>query len=303
LQENIEECQSAAEFLLEPWVLIQLPFKPLLLHQWCVALIAEALKFYKELGDMTTVVPSRLHRPVTKLVEMYNLMMRTACNYIINVVAYVYGGVCSYTLDNLPEVLSVLEFVLSDECRNGVKALKNLAWNSTTKSSLRELPVKMNGLDFDSFCCYNKNYWKRKKVVNDICPRVGDGSVSNRKTVKKCDEGNITDSEREAVKKFIKEKILTTGRMKQDCIADALLMIDNSKPLVNSLVPVYRSYLEDLGENQKIEFLGNLSILLKGDLLYATYFYSNIERFEWDSRTRLRCNVQYFLPHFGHQPG
>jgi hypothetical protein len=51
----VEECKSAEEYLFEPWVLLQLPFEPVILHQWSVALMAEALRFRKQITDFTTM--------------------------------------------------------------------------------------------------------------------------------------------------------------------------------------------------------------------------------------------------------
>jgi len=40
-----EDKEDNLEFVMDPWVLVQLPFQPTLLHQWSIALLAEYLQF------------------------------------------------------------------------------------------------------------------------------------------------------------------------------------------------------------------------------------------------------------------
>ena len=53
-------CKSAKDFLLEPCILIQLPWTPILLHQWLVAALAEVLLFEKSSVELR-------HWPIPKL--------------------------------------------------------------------------------------------------------------------------------------------------------------------------------------------------------------------------------------------
>jgi len=46
-----ESDEDPLDFLTEPWVLVQLPFQPTLLHQWLATLVAEYLKFEKMQAD------------------------------------------------------------------------------------------------------------------------------------------------------------------------------------------------------------------------------------------------------------
>jgi len=42
--------EAILDFLTDPWVLVQLPFQPTLLHQWSLALLTEYLRFEKEVS-------------------------------------------------------------------------------------------------------------------------------------------------------------------------------------------------------------------------------------------------------------
>jgi hypothetical protein len=74
--EDVEQCESAEEFLLEPWVLLQLPFEPTILHQWAVALMAEALRFQKKIIDFIAMAyPEHLKTVVDKLIAIASLLL------------------------------------------------------------------------------------------------------------------------------------------------------------------------------------------------------------------------------------
>jgi hypothetical protein len=47
--EELHLCKSAEEFLMCPWVLIQLPWNAVLFNQWLLAALAEVLEFKKHL--------------------------------------------------------------------------------------------------------------------------------------------------------------------------------------------------------------------------------------------------------------
>jgi len=246
----VEECQTAAEFLLEPWILVQLPFQPLLLHQWSVALLAEALKFQKELGEFQSM-PKQLQRPVGKLVEMCQLMFKMAFQFFDHFSIYMYegkttmdGNVGLEFLKHVPDVLPVIKFVLSNECKTIVKVLTKMASSFPfTDHSGKHAQIE-SGADF-SFC-YNQNYWKQKSLVHILCsrdfrapcpvkhPQVKDFGV-------KSDLSDVTASELEGLKKLIEEKFISTGKLKGRSKEFILGMLQGQ--FLGKLIPLYRWYL------------------------------------------------------------
>jgi len=241
LQEDVEECESAAEFLLEPWVLVQLPFQPLLLHQWCVALMAEALKFKTELGDIC-YFPLQLQSAGKKLLEMWNVMFLTVVKYFSHFQCNVYLGSSFYSLEGLPETLAVLEFVLSPECKKLINALKRMAWERCHKTAFA--PVQAEKTDF-FYGCYEAQFWGEKLVINTMCvssPVEGPVDPTNRHF-----GAEITEDEVQGLKNLVDEKLIKTGVLKaasKEIIFDCL--VNKSKHVA---VPVYRAYMAEQGNS------------------------------------------------------
>jgi len=206
-------------------VLIQLPFQPLLLHQWCIALLAEALKFHKEICDFYMLpIPKHLRRLVPHLFAMCTQMFTSHNICFGHLEMFIYHGqenvqnnVDWKFLKSMPETLAVLEFVLSDECRNVVKALKRMAWNKTTKLDFRERiggaypPVNFNRFDI----CYNMNYWKQKSPIRCMSAKyiwVEDLEPFRVQHPRRA----LTPSEWNVFYALIDEKAIKTGRIKDE---------------------------------------------------------------------------------------
>jgi len=236
---------------LEPWVLLQLPFQPLLLHQWSVVLLAEALKFQQEICDFYCIpLVKRLHILAVKLIDMCNLMFKTAVDSSFQHFAnYIYlecndfeANVGSEFLATLPETLAVIEFVLSAECRNVVKALKKMAFNPSTKTDSKEW-TKESVFDFECyFLSYNAHFWKQSSTVHCMCPsepsvpRPGDAVD----VFKKYKKGATTETEKAGLKKLVEEKIIKAGRLKGESSEVILSALSRGQEV---LIPFYRAYV------------------------------------------------------------
>jgi len=256
-QENLEECQTATEFLLEPWILVQLPFQPLLFHQWSVALLAEALKFEIELKELF-YIPSHLKTPVGKLEKMCNLMFRAAFKFFDHFTSYFYkeeenlsSNVGSSFLDLLPEVLPVIEFVLSEDCRKIIKALTRIALSSTSVKYKRTEAQIESGDNFP--CCYNIYYWKQESVLSSICSKdvmtscfLKSHPWPDPKVVKERVEAIVeTASEVEGLKNLIEEKLFNTGQIKGENKEFFFGMLDGIN--LKNLIYMYRNYVKISG--------------------------------------------------------
>jgi len=236
LQENVEECQSAAEFLLEPWILVQLPFQPLLLHQWAVALLAEALKFQRELDDVS-FYPVQVQSLVKKLDSMGSQLGSTAFKYLSHFSDFAHKGIGNYTLQAFPETLAVLEFVLSADCRNVVKALKRRDWSRSTKTCCLKFPNSA------SVCCYSPYFWRGESAsVASMMPQLQakDAKPRPRKSTE------ATDAELEGLRQLVEEKLVKTGRLtgaSDEYIFDLLVKFKDTT------VPLYRIYKFEEGKS------------------------------------------------------
>jgi len=248
-QKNVEECKSAAEFLLEPWVLLQLPFQPLLLHQWCVALHAESLKFKKEICDFNLIpYPTRLRQVVVKLEQMANFMLTTSDNFFDHFYVSMYTdvgenhdeNVSSSFLENLHKVLSTVEFVLSDECRNAVKTLKRLAWNETVQTDIKKIKDEIRLMEA-YLSCYNRQMWRGRAAVHCMCPL---DRRSKADDIKNYSREKTTAAELEGLKTLVEEKLIKTGRLQGETKEVIFQVISDH---CKAFVPYYRAYMAEIG--------------------------------------------------------
>lgn len=170
LQDELEPSGSAEEFLLNPWVILQLPFQHAILHQWMVAFYAETLKFQKEVSDLLIITCPSEMRSALKLLSKISSTLSNFANKCQNYLfSYLWSNPSSpLHLNNffnyLPNVVPMLKFILSTKSKFVIRALKRMAWNKRTcKESKMEEPIskeeKTRIVQFNSiYQCLN---WQR----------------------------------------------------------------------------------------------------------------------------------------------
>jgi len=125
-------------------VLLQLPFQPVLLHQWAVALLASALWLQRDLSPLYCLGHSaNLRGPVKKLVGMCNKMQKCAIDFLSFFDLYTSNAHLNIhkivelflapMLNALPEVLPIIEFCGKDEFKDIIRGLNLLAWKPKSK--------------------------------------------------------------------------------------------------------------------------------------------------------------------------
>lgn len=129
----------AHEFLFEPWILIHLPFKEVLLRQWMVAAFAETLRFEKDVSEFFhSFIPFSLQ----KSAEQLALILKRLQNKIAKAFDYIE---CRENVQKRPiikiieKILPLLEFVVGAEGKEMVKALKRKLASGITKENLVEV--------------------------------------------------------------------------------------------------------------------------------------------------------------------
>lgn len=126
-------CESAYEFLFEPWILIHLPFKGLLLNQWLLAAHAETLEFEKNVSEFFhSSIPSSLQKPVEQLASLLIILHK----YIPIVSDEMKNKDKRPLFSSFEKLLPPLEFVCSAEGKNMVKALRRKLLDSETNEEL-----------------------------------------------------------------------------------------------------------------------------------------------------------------------
>jgi len=185
-QDGLEQCESAAEFILEPWVLVQLPFQPLLLHQWLVAVLAETLKFKTEMVEFKHMaVPNgNLNTAVSDISFLiYNLEGAVTAGFLLLDLTVKrlyaenpYDGsndkqYLATTFDifkiKLINALPALEFVLVGKARDIVRALKRMSMTAQNPDRVRDARYNEFCSQLDHFnYIYGFSFWKRADFKN-----------------------------------------------------------------------------------------------------------------------------------------
>jgi len=152
----IDECQTAAEFLTEPWVLIQLPWHPVLYHQWLAAVLAQVFLVKKELVEFYRwPIPSRLLPLVGKFLNLVdNLHFRVMegfklLGWLVETCPEVDDRVAKCILDKvvLP-ALPVIEFILGKKALEVSNALKMMAWPTAGDNGEALMTAKSHAIDY-----------------------------------------------------------------------------------------------------------------------------------------------------------
>jgi hypothetical protein len=223
----VEECKSAEEFLLEPWVLLQLPFEPTILHQWTVALMVEALQFQKKITDFTTMAyPEHLKNAVDKLTEIGSLLLNGA-NTFLSFIAklinskddsknHMHATATLYWEEFqqiLPQVLPALKFALSEDGDTLISTLKRMAWSEN--AAARTCKSKINFKMIPSF--YTLAYWESHKVQKCLFPKSEfkvDDPVTLMIKYQKIAAFWMPCDFDQFLKKLIEDKIIDSGRIR-----------------------------------------------------------------------------------------
>jgi hypothetical protein len=229
---------TAAEYLLDPWILIQMPFQFALLNQWAVALLAEALIFQKKISPIFSYgIPAKLTNAGEKLRKMLETM-RSCANFTLQL----YLAISSDGLENnfhcalqekfdafsnhLAKVLPILEFVTSEEASSVIGTIENICLEELNAGVDVNPPqvVIFNSIElptplYDFWC------WTRKCNLELLF-----AGTKNDKGIRCNSELEIMRGNTEGVKiksrkhersllrllkKLVEEKIIWTGRLRE----------------------------------------------------------------------------------------
>jgi hypothetical protein len=148
-EKDLHLCESATEFLLEPWLLMQVPWHPPVYMQWLLAALAEVLKAKHQLIEFTIwLVPRQLLATVKTLLSLVETLNRRIIygfdliNCLTNSNQERDSGFdincqtaeCILNMIVLPS-LPTIEFLLGDQFSIVVRTLKRLTWPSEGKAT------------------------------------------------------------------------------------------------------------------------------------------------------------------------
>jgi hypothetical protein len=141
-KEDLHLCQSAAEWLLEPWLVMQLPWHPAVYYQWLIAALAEVLKAKLQLVEFYSwPVPNELIPVLVRLLSpIETLHYRIISGFrLINWLSSSKKESKSITEINCQTVqcilnliilpsLPIIKFLLGDQFNTVVRSLKRMIW-------------------------------------------------------------------------------------------------------------------------------------------------------------------------------
>jgi hypothetical protein len=239
-------------------VLLQLPFEPTILHQWAVALMAEAMRFRMKIVDFTTMAyPEHLKTVVDKLIAIASLLLEGAHVFVscisnlilmdgsfnhMHLTATLYWEKFQKTL---PRVLPALKFVLSDECDTVITALKCAAWNedavgTTCMSSKVDLGYTI------SIYCYE--YWESLKLLTRLFGEIKYFDRDDPKTLNKEQAAStVADNFDPHTMEIIDKEIIKPGRLQGESTENIFQAADKHHL---SLKVFYERYARFKGESK-----------------------------------------------------
>lgn len=271
-QGRLDQCKTASEFLFEPWVLVQLPFQATLMHQWTVALLAEALKLQIELADFTIIThDQRLSFALQLLFKMSSQLLAYANLALSHYFMHCVLGPNSLLdllqkshepfLKMLPNLLPVLNFVVNGECFNVIRALKRMTWAKEKWSSKWVLQYKVSdesgiSTDFGALATmYNLWYWKQTKRLTWLYEtkdhKIDDIALKLKMAFNDApsNEEILPQRELTLLTTLVDEKIIKAGRLKGESRIAILKEVTKHS---RKLFPFYKLYASYIGEETLI---------------------------------------------------
>ncbi|XP_065341631.1 uncharacterized protein LOC135940603 [Cloeon dipterum] len=177
---GFELCTKPRDFILDPWILVQLPFQPSILQQWVAAVYVEYLKLREQMAFFTVVTfPPSLREIIEVLFLLQSLFMKTIKEVFhvldINCKTSNMEEATSATIEmmkgsGMKLLISILQFAMSLECTNIIDSLKRMAWSVKTRdkctSPQRRYFEHVGFLNIPNMV-YDLNFWSRRKY-NEI---------------------------------------------------------------------------------------------------------------------------------------
>lgn len=135
-KDDVELCKTSAEFLLNPWVLMQLPWQPVLLLQWTAGVLIEMYALRLELVELYRwPLPFKVNLVVKKFFKLLVNFPSHALRSLNFLHQYFgdssgnrcYKNACAFLNQMTHDFLPLLEFVVSGKARDVVRGLKRMS--------------------------------------------------------------------------------------------------------------------------------------------------------------------------------
>lgn len=179
---GLELCTTSAEFLLNPWVLLQLQWNPVLLLQWTAGVLVEFYTFRLELVELYRwYLPQNLTlttvKKLFKLLKLFHVNAYRMISYLkVHFESFSEQYGCQVTSDimNLVNhgIVPLLEFVTSGKACDIVRALKRMSFGSNYRSNVDNYTACFVHYEWESTynCMFSDHFWHQGKYENLFGP-------------------------------------------------------------------------------------------------------------------------------------
>jgi hypothetical protein len=203
-------CGNAAEFILDPWVMIQLPWYPVMFHQWLAAVLAEVLKFEKEIVELNHwPIADSMKIPVGLLFRVRTTLRRTLyCGFLFLHMQYEYcpdfemeQSIVSTIMDRVVLLAApYLRFLLSNNYKRLLMSLKNYLWTAAKNRGPVRPSARINNMydaKFDELSyLYSPDFWKSDGKAEKLFGKsTADAMKNSKATVEEWTEEFLEDAE------------------------------------------------------------------------------------------------------------
>jgi hypothetical protein len=203
-------CGNAAEFILDPWVMMQLPWYPVMFHQWLAAVLSEVLKFEKELVELNHwPIADLMKTPVGQLFQIRAILRRSLyCGFLYLHMQYEYcpdfemeQSIVSIIMDRVVLLAApYLRFLLSNNYMRLLMSLKNYLWTEVKNRGPVGPLTRINNMydaKFDELhYLYSPEFWKSDGKAEKLFGRSAADSMKNSQgTEKEWIEDFLQDAE------------------------------------------------------------------------------------------------------------
>jgi hypothetical protein len=169
-KDELEQCQTSAEFLLDPWVLMQLPWNPVLLMQWTAGVLTEYYSLRFEMVELLRwflpLRPSRVVRKLFSLLSQMPLYLLKALHHMemhfkTRSKMFILERAGSFLNMLTHELLPLLEFVVLGKARDIARALKRMSFGSNFHMSKENIRVLNSNFEWEDTynCLFSNLFW------------------------------------------------------------------------------------------------------------------------------------------------
>ncbi|CAB3361492.1 Hypothetical predicted protein [Cloeon dipterum] len=192
------QCENASEFMIDPWVLMQLQFEPVLFHQWLVAFFAEISKVSMELLELHFFPLYQQNCKVSTYIKHFFEWMSSSWKFVsqgfsfLQTYAELNHAAINSDFPNLAFAYNVAELCLKKNfnLKDLIRSFKKFVWiNSPIEPSKEK-----NDPPEEQYNIYNLKFWRdstwkgRKIFYNPVKEGAQPSEEENDELVLRIDE-------------------------------------------------------------------------------------------------------------------